>query len=66
MELTPAYGRDYKTKKAVVDAFNANLDFDGDYTTGFQLINKEQIPVGTAVLLRYKGNRAVTRVVVTK
>tara|TARA_B100000497_G_C7385786_1_gene246502 strand:+ start:158 stop:370 length:213 start_codon:yes stop_codon:yes gene_type:complete len=27
MTLTPSYGRDYKSKKAIIAAFNENLDF---------------------------------------
>jgi hypothetical protein len=27
LTLTPAYGRDYKSKKAVLEDFNANKDF---------------------------------------
>jgi len=27
MTLTPSYGRDYKSKKAIVAAFNENQDF---------------------------------------
>jgi len=27
MTLTPAYGRDYKNKKTVIDDWNANKDF---------------------------------------
>ena len=38
--LTPAYGRDYKSKKAVEADFNANLDF---VTASGQYINKPQI-----------------------
>lgn len=59
-ELTPAYGRDYKNAKEVKADFDANMDFEGDYSIGFQLVNKEQIAKGSTVLLRYKGNRSVT------
>lgn len=27
LTLVPAYGRDYKSKKEVIEAFNANTDF---------------------------------------
>lgn len=59
-ELTPAYGRDYKKKQEVIDAFNAEKDFEGDYQLGFGLVNKQQIPKGSTVMLRYKKNTAVT------
>ena len=61
-ELTPAYGRDYKTKAEVVAAFNEGKDFEGDYNLGFKLVNKEQLPAGSTVILRYKGNRQTASV----
>jgi len=60
-ELSPAYGRDYKSAKEVKADFDSNKDFIGDYQLGFSLVNKEQIPVGSVVMLRYKGNRSVAR-----
>jgi len=59
IELSPAYGRDYRSGKEVKAAFDAHKDFMGDYQVGFSLINKPQIPVGATVLLRYKGMRSV-------
>ncbi len=64
MELTPAYGRDYKTGKAAKEAFEANLDFLTAELNP-RLINREQIPTGTAVVLRFKGMRNTTLVKVT-
>ena len=61
-ELTPAYGRDYKTKAEVIAAFNAEKDFEGDYQLGFNLVNKQQLPKGATVFLRYKRNTMVTSV----
>ena len=61
-ELTPAYGRDYKTKKEVTEAFNAGKDFEGDYQLGFKLVNKPQLPKGATVILRYKRNMMTTSV----
>jgi len=61
-ELTPAYGRDYKNKAEVTAAFNAGKDFEGDYQLGFGLVNKEQLPAGSTVMLRYKRNTMVTSV----
>lgn len=58
-ELTPAYGRDYKTKAAVIADFEANKDFIGDYQLNFQYVNKEQIQKGSTVNLRYNSNRRV-------
>jgi len=61
-ELTPAYGRDYKNKAEVTAAFNAGKDFEGDYQLGFSLVNKEQLPAGSTVMLRYKRNTMVTSI----
>lgn len=56
MILEPAYGRDYRSKKAVLDDFLSEKDFilndlssqwDGKY------INRQQIPKGTAISFRY-------------
>lgn len=61
-ELTPAYGRDYATGKAVVAAFNEGKDFEGDYQLGFKLVNKSQLPKGATAVLRYKKNTRITSV----
>lgn len=58
-ELSPAYGRDYKTKADVTAAFEAGKDFNGDYQLGFSLVNKSDIPTGSSVNLRYGGLRKV-------
>lgn len=51
MTLTPAYGRDYKSKAAVLKDFHENKDFiqqpDG------RPINKEQVTAGTLLQFRY-------------
>ena len=51
--LTPAYGRDYKNKKEVLEDFNLNKDFN---TSMGQPINKDQIiDMGLhSVNIRYK------------
>jgi hypothetical protein len=59
-ELTPAYGRDYKTKAEVVAAFESDRDFEGDHSMGFKLCNRQDFKPGDTVKLRYKGNRNVT------
>lgn len=60
--LTPAYGRDYKSKQAVIDDFEANKDFilqpEGVY------INKEQIAKGVTVNIRYKKQAHVCTIIV--
>lgn len=64
-ELTPAYGRDYKTKAEVVSAFNQGADFEGDLQLGFRLCSKRDIPTGSTVLLRYRRQTRVTSLKVT-
>ena len=51
MTLTPAYGRDYKSKAAVLTDFNNNKDFI--LQPEEKPINKEQIPQGTLLQFRY-------------
>ena len=55
--VVPAYGRDYKSAKEVVEAWDAGKDFricdlssprDGGY------INKDDAPKGATVNVRYK------------
>ena len=61
-ELTPAYRRDYKTAKAVKEAWSTGQDFYGDYQLGFKLVNIEDIPKPCTVNLRYKRNTKVATV----
>ncbi len=61
-ELTPAYGRDYKTAKEVKQAWKDSKDFEGDYKLNFKPVNKHEIPKPCTVLLRYKRNTQVTTV----
>ena len=55
--LTPAYGRDYSSQKQVIEDFEDNKDFVIQ-PQGFY-INKEQIPVGLTVNIRYAKLRKV-------
>lgn len=61
-ELTPAYGRDYKSAKEVTAAFEAGQDFEGDYQLGFKLCSKSDLPLGSTAILRYKRNTQLTSV----
>jgi hypothetical protein len=58
LTLTPAYGRDYKSKKAVIEAWNAGKDFE-IANPGFpSYINREDAdndPAMYTVSIRYKG-----------
>jgi len=60
--LTPAYGRDYKAKGEVLADWRANKDFInatyGDPYEG-KPINREQVPPGAVVNIRFKGLRNV-------
>ena len=53
-ELSPAYGRDYKTAREVKEAWATGQDFAGDYNLGFKPVNINDIPKPCTVLLRYK------------
>jgi hypothetical protein len=59
LSVVPAYGRDYKSKKAVMADWNANKDF---YVADFRkggYINKMDKPPGTILQVRYDKNRKV-------
>lgn len=60
MELIPAYGRNYKTKKEVEQAFLEGKDFEGDMTIGFKLCSVRDFQSGVKVNLRYKNQTMVT------
>ncbi len=64
-ELTPAYGRDYKSAKEIKAAWEAGKDFVGDYSLNFAYVNKQDIPKPCTVNLRYKRNTAVAVVKVS-
>ena len=53
-ELSPAYGRDYKSAAEVKEAWATGQDFQGDYALGFKPVNINDIPKPCTVLLRYK------------
>lgn len=68
MTLTPAYGRDYKSKKEVTEAFQANADFiiaDVVHPDSGRYVNRPQlIEAGErSVNIRYKR---LTQVAVVK
>jgi hypothetical protein len=59
MTLTPAYGRDYKGKKACLADFDLNKDFILNSPSGYgTYINKEQIEKGTRIQFRYARLRS--------
>lgn len=58
-ELEPAYGRDYKSKKEVIQAWDEGKDFIGDYNLNFHVVNKQDIPKPCTVNLRYKKKTQV-------
>ncbi len=65
--LTPAYGRDYKSKKAVIADFNADKDFvDSSFDAKHTYINKQSVvdAGGGSVKLRYNANRQEVTVTV--
>lgn len=64
-ELSPAYGRDYKSAREVKEAWETGQDFSGDYSLGFKPVNIGDIPKPCTVLLRYKRNMMVSSVKVS-
>lgn len=67
MTLSPAYGRDYKSKAAVLADFEANKDFlVEDITDRYcgEPVNREQILRGTRVNIRYSRLTKVVSLVV--
>ena len=60
--LTPAYGRDYKSKKEVLSDFNDNKDFLIQSFNGSGYINREQIESlkENQVMIRYQKLTKVT------
>lgn len=61
-ELSPAYGRDYKTAKDAKTAWNDGKDWEGDFQLGFKPVNREDIPKPCTVVLRFDANRKLTTV----
>ncbi len=61
MTLLPAYGRDYKSAKAVRADWDAGKDFvicDNFSPDDGRYVNKEQL-TGRTVNIRYKGNTQI-------
>lgn len=54
--LQPAYGRDYKSKGALQQDWNANKDF---ITSEGRYANKQGFKDGETITIRYKQNRSV-------
>ena len=54
IELSPSYGRDYKSKAEAITGFRASHDFSGGYQIGFSTCNIQDFAPGTTVLIRYK------------
>ena len=66
--LSPAYGRDYRSKKAVVADLAANKDFTIEsYGPDMgRYVNAAQLTPGTKVQVRYGRMRKVTTVPIPK
>jgi hypothetical protein len=66
--LSPAYGRDYKSKKAVVADLEANKDFtiESFGPDCGRYINAEQLMPGQKVQIRYARLRKVVVIPIPK
>lgn len=61
--LTPAYGRDYKSKKALLADLNADKDFVANSFSGTTYINSSQLKKEvSSVQIRYAQQRKVAMV----
>ena len=64
--VTPAYGRDYKSKKAALDAWNANEDFiinDMSNRWDGKPVNKQGAEeAGLPIMIRYDQLRKIINV----
>ena len=64
--LTPAYGRDYKSGKALKEDWDANKDFVINNPYGDQICNKTDLTKehgkGVKLQARFKANRNVCMV----
>lgn len=65
MSAVPAYGRDYKNQREVVQAWNEGKDFliQGMFKSGY--INKDDAPKGATINIRYAKQRKVFPIKVT-
>lgn len=66
MNMVPAYGRDYKSAKAVKEDFDAGKDFQiADISSPYdgKYVNKAQLDKGSTHTIRYKK---LTQVCVVK
>lgn len=55
VSAVPAYGRDYKSKKAVMDDWNAGKDFLVQDMRRSGYINKDDKPANVILNVRYKN-----------
>jgi hypothetical protein len=62
MTLTPAYGRDYRTKRDALSDFAAGKDFIlADYSSPWdgKPVSRQDLPAGSTVNLRFDKLRKV-------
>ena len=62
ISVLPAYGRDYKSGKEVLEAWQAGKDFvvnDIFSQHDGRLINKDDAPKGATIVVRFKRNTSV-------
>lgn len=56
MTLTPAYGRDYKSKAEVIADFVSGKDFEANSPFSSGKCSIRDFPIGETITLRYKKN----------
>ncbi len=57
--LTPAYGRDYKSKRAVQEEFEAGKDFQAHYMGSLTYCSIRDAKPGMKIKFRYDKQRKV-------
>lgn len=66
LTVIPAYGRDYKSKKAVQADFDADKDFmicDISSADDGRYVNRQDLKPGDRLNVRYNGKRSVCEIV---
>lgn len=62
--ISPAYGRDYNTKQAIIESWISGKDFKLHFPTQETYCSIRDFPAGTFCEIRYGGMRKVTSYVI--
>lgn len=59
LTVSPAMGRDYKSKKEAVADWESGKDFVNESGAGGRYVSVREVPKGTTVNIRYKALREI-------